>query len=411
MKFTRYELFVVVLLAFVQFTVVLDFMILSPLGAVLMPELGIDPAQFGTVVSAYALSAGVSGILAAGFADKFDRKRLLMFFYAGFVIGTVLCGLATSYAFLLLARIVTGLFGGVMGSIGMAIVADLFPFQARGRVMGLMMTAFSGAQVLGLPIGLYASNHWGWHAPFYLIAAVSLVVGALALVGMRPVVGHLKNPSTQNPFQHLRRTVAQPRYRWAFAATMLLATGGFMLMPFGSAFCVHNLGIPLDDLPVIYVATGVASIFAGPAMGRLSDALGKFPTFCAGSALAALLVLHYTRLGLTPLWIVIALNIVLFVGISARMISSQALTSAIPAMGDRGAFMAVNASLQQLSGGVASWTAGRIISEAADGSLLHYERLGYVVASSMVVTVALMFRLNRMVLAGPPAAPVPSMAE
>src|SRR4051812_47901515 len=162
MKFTRYQKFVIALLAFVQFTVVLDFMILSPLGALLMPKLKIDPSQFGTVVSAYAFSAGLSGILAAGFADKFDRKRMLLFFYAGFVVATALCGVAPDYRFLLFARIVTGLFGGVMGSIGMAIVADLFPFEARGRVMGLMMTAFSGAQVLGLPLGLYLSNLWGW---------------------------------------------------------------------------------------------------------------------------------------------------------------------------------------------------------------------------------------------------------
>ncbi len=403
MKFTRYQSFVIALLAFVQFTVVLDFMILSPLGALLMPKLQISPSQFGTVVSAYAFSAGASGILAAGFADRFDRKRLLLFFYVGFVGGTVLCGLATDYAFLLVARIVTGLFGGVMGSIGMAIVADLFPFEARGRVMGLMMTAFSGAQVLGIPFGLYLSNRWGWHAPFLLIAAVATGVGLLAVVWLQPVNAHLAKPSGRDPFQHLAKTIALPRYQWAFLATMFLATGGFMLMPFGSAFSVHNLGIPLEDLPTVYMVTGLSSIAAGPLMGRLSDAIGKFPTFCVGSAVTVGVVLYYTRLGVTPLGVVMLINAVLFIGITARMISAQALSSAIPAAPDRGAYMAIASSLQQLSGGVSSWVAGRLITQAADGSILHYERLGYVVAATVAVTVVLMFQLNRMVLAQAPA--------
>src|SRR3954464_5674429 len=160
--FTGYQQFVIAILAFLQFTIVLDFMILSPLGALLLQELHITTAQFGLVVSAYAFSAGASGLLAAGFADKFDRKKLLLFFYSGFVLGTLLCGIAPTYHFLFVARMVTGLFGGVIGSISFAIIADLFPFEARGKVMGFVMTAFSASQVLGIPLGLYLSNRWGW---------------------------------------------------------------------------------------------------------------------------------------------------------------------------------------------------------------------------------------------------------
>ena len=175
--FTPYQKFVVAILAFLQFTIILDFMIISPLGAVLMPALKITPSQFGLVVSVYAFSAGAAGLLAAGFADKYDRKKLLLFFYTGFVIGTLLCGLATSYAFLLVARLVTGLFGGVIGSIVFAITTDLFPMSKRGRVMGFVQTAFAASQILGLPSGLYLSNHWGWNAPFFMIVAVSIMIG------------------------------------------------------------------------------------------------------------------------------------------------------------------------------------------------------------------------------------------
>ena len=177
-KFSRYEKVVIGILGFLQFTVILDFMIISPLGAIVMPSLHISPQQFGLAVSSYAFSAGVSGFLAAGFADRFDRKRLLLFFYFGFMLGTLLCGLATSYPLLLLARIVTGLFGGVIGSVVFAITTDLFPLEMRGRVMGVISTAFAASQVLGLPAGLYLTSHWDWHAPFLAIIAVGVPAGA-----------------------------------------------------------------------------------------------------------------------------------------------------------------------------------------------------------------------------------------
>src|SRR6202789_3965449 len=165
-KFSRYEKVVIGILGFLQFTVILDFMIISPLGAIVMPSLHISPQQFGLAVSSYAFSAGVSGFLAAGFADRFDRKRRLLFFYFGFMLGTLLCALATTAPLLLLARIVTGLFGGVIGSVVLAIATDLFPLDMRGRVMGFVQTAFAAAQVLGLPAGIYFANIWSWHVPF-----------------------------------------------------------------------------------------------------------------------------------------------------------------------------------------------------------------------------------------------------
>ena len=397
-RFTRYQVAVVAILAFLQFTVVLDFMILSPLGAMLMHDLGVAPAQFGLVVSVYAFSACGSGLLAAGFADKFDRKKLLLFFYAGFVLGTTLCGLAPSYRFLLGARTVTGLFGGVIGSITMAIVADLFPLAARGRVMGFVMTAFAASQVLGIPLGLYLSNAWGWHAPFLMIAAVSAVVGVVIFTILRPVNAHLLTRIDRNPVHHLIATVAEPRHQWGFAATVLLSLGGYMLMPFGSAFSVHNLGIPLEKLPIIYLATGIAALFAGPAMGRISDAVGKYRTFAAGSVVAIAIVLYYTRLGNTPIGWVIVINVAMFSAISARMVSAQALASAIPAAPDRGAYMSISSSMQQLSGGIASACAGLLVTQTGDGPLEHYERLGYVVSAAMAATVVLMAKIDALVM-------------
>jgi predicted MFS family arabinose efflux permease len=393
--FTSYQVFMIAILAILQFTIILDFMVLSPLGALLMEKLNVSPSQFGLVVSAYAFSAGASGLLSAGFADKFDRKKLLLFFYTGFLVGTVLCAVAPTFHFLLIARIVTGIFGGVIGSISFAIISDLFKMEVRGRVMGFVQMAFAASQILGLPIGLLLANHFGWHAPFWMIAGFGILMGIVIVVYMKPVTAHLLIKSERNPFQHLIKTISESHYLRAFLATTLLATGGFMLMPFGSAFGIHNLGLTMDQLPVLYGVTGAFSILIGPFAGKLSDKIGKFRMFVIGSAIGVIMVAIYTNLGITPLWLIIVLNVLLFTGISTRMISSSALMTAIPEPKDRGAFMSINSSVQQISGGVASAVAGLIVVQTKSGALQHYNTLGIVVIITMLITIVMMYFLDR----------------
>jgi predicted MFS family arabinose efflux permease len=395
--FTPYEKFVVGVLAFLQFTIILDFMILSPLGAILMPALNVTPSQFGVVVSAYAFCAGGSGLLAAGFADRFDRKRLLLFFYCGFLAGTLCCGLASSFRELLAARMLTGLFGGVIGSIVFAITTDLFPLERRGRVMGIVQTAFAASQVLGLPLGLYLANHLGWHGPFLMIVAVGLAVGVVIALKLKPVDAHLKLKVDRSPFRHLAKTFSNRHYLHAFATMALLSTGGFMLMPYSSAFSVNNVGISLDDLPILYMVTGVFAIFMGPWFGRLSDTIGKFKVFCIGSAISSVMVLVYTNLGTTPLLYLMGINVALFAGISARMVSASSLVSAIPGPTDRGSFMSVGSSLQQISGGLSAAVGGMLITQNADGSLGHFDRLGYVLVGVTAVMLTMMYSIDRAV--------------
>ncbi len=394
--FSSYQKFVVAVLAFLQFTVILDFMILSPLGAILMPTLNISPSQFGLVVSAYAFSAGASGLLAAGFADRFDRKKLLMFFYTGFILGTLFCGLAPTYELLLAARIVTGLFGGVVGSVSFAIITDLFPFEMRGRVMGIIQTSFAASQVLGLPFGLFLANHWGWHAPFILIVLIGALAGVMIGMRLQPIREHLKLQHDNNPFVHLFKTVSQMNYLKGFTTTALLSTGGFMLMPFASAFNVNNLGVGLDQLPLIYMVTGVVSIVTGPLVGRLSDRIGKMPIFMMGSVLTIATIAIYTRLSMVSIWTVIIINTIMWIGVSARMISSQALMSALPKPQDRGAYMSVSSSIQQISGGLAAILAGLIVVAEPGGRLDHFDRLGDVIIVSTVITMSFMFMIGNL---------------
>jgi predicted MFS family arabinose efflux permease len=402
--FSSYQKFVAAILAFLNFTVILDFMILSPLGAQLMPALQISPVQFGLLVSTYAFSAGVSGILAAGFADRFDRKKLLLIFYAGFLGGTLLCGLASSYHALLLGRLITGLFAGVVGSVSFAIITDVFPFEMRGRVMGIIQTAFAASSVLGIPIGLLLSTRWRWNAPFLLIVAVGVPVGWLIQARMHPVDDHLRRHPDRSPLHHLIQTVSNKFYLQGFATTTLLSVGGFMLMPFMSAFMVHNVGVPVLKLPLVYVFVGLFSVVAGPLIGRASDRLGKFNVFSFGCAVTIVMVVVFTHLAITPLWLLVAVLVILQIGIFSRMISASALMSALPAPADRGAYMSISSSLQQMAGGVAAVLSGSIVIEAADGFLVHFDRVGYVLVGTTLLTLSMMYLINRKIGAGKPAA-------
>jgi predicted MFS family arabinose efflux permease len=392
---SSYQKWVVALLAFLQFTLILDFMILAPLGAILMPVLKITPAQFGLVVSVYAFSAGASGLLAAGFTDRFDRKKLLLLFYCGFIVGTLLCGVARSYQFLLCARMITGVFAGVIGSTVFAITTDLFPYQLRGRVMGIIQSAFASSSVVGVPLGLYLSNAWGWNAPFLLIVGISVLVAAIASRYLRPIDAHLRLRPDRSPLHHFIHTVSTPRYLQGFATTALLSTGGFMLMPYTSAFTVHNLGIALTHLPLIYMITGVCSMIAGPLIGRASDAVGKYLVFSFGCVATIIMVMIYTHLGVTPISLVILINSLLFLGVSSRMISASALISAIPYAADRGSYMSISSSIQQISGGLAAIVGGLIVSETGTGALEHFDVVGYVVTGSTLITLVMMYFISR----------------
>lgn len=396
--FTGYQIFMVTVLALLQFTVILDFMVLSPLGTILMKTMKMQPHEFGTVVSAYAFSAGISGILAAGFADKFDRKKLLMFFYVGFILGTFFCGIANSYATLLAARIITGVFGGVIGSISMAIVTDVFSLQQRGRVMSFIQMAFAGSQILGLPIGLYLATQFNWHMTFFMIVGLATVIGLAIVVRMKPLTDHLKLQTQSNPLMHLWGTVKKRDYRTGFLATALLSMGGFMLMPFTTDFIVNNVKIPLTDLPTIQVFTGLSSMVIMIVIGSVSDRIKKMTLFTIGSLIACVMVVVYTNLGPSPMWMVILVNMILFMGIMGRVVPATALSSAIPDMADRGAYMSVNASLQQMAGGLAAVFAGFVVvKQGEDAPLQHFDVLGYIMLGFILLCIYLMARVDRLV--------------
>ena len=399
-KFSPYQALVILLLALTQFTVVLDFMVMSPLGDMLMKSMELSTKQFGLAVSAYAISAGVSGLLTAGFADRFDRKKLLMFFYIGFIGGTLFCGLATTYPLLIAARIITGIFGGVIGSISLAIVADLFHLQQRGRAMGFIQMGFGASQVLGIPISLYIANHWGWQSPFLMIVGLAIIIWALIMLKLAPVTKHLELRTEKTAIKHLWHTLRLRNYRTGFLLTALLSLGGFMMMPWGSAFAVNNLHVSYEQLPILFMSSGVAALIIMPLIGKLSDKLDKVKIFTVAALSMMVIIVIYTHLGPIPFLLILAMNILMMAAIMSRIVPSMALVSALPKMQDRGAFMSISASLQQIAGGIAAGIGGMIVvQKTKESPLLHYDILGYLIVVIIIFNIIQIRRVNNLVKA------------
>ena len=397
-KFNKYQVITIVILALTQFTVVLDFMVMSPLGDMLMKSMGLTTSQFGFAVSSYAFSAAIAGFLTAGFADKFDRKSLLLFFYIGFIIGTLMCSLATNYSMLITARIVTGLFGGVIGSISLAIVADLFPIQKRGRVMGYLQMGFGASQVLGIPISLYIANYWNWEAPFMMIVIFAVVIWLLIAWKLQPINKHLLIKTDKNVFLHLWHTVARREYRVGFLTTALLSLGGFMMMPWGSAFAINNLKVTPNQLPIMFMVGGISSLIIMPLIGRLSDRFEKLKVFTYASIWMATVVVIYTNMSAVPFYFILIMNVAMMIGIMSRMVPAMALNSALPEMQDRGAFMSVNSSLQQFAGGIAAAIGGMIVVQQTKTSPIeNYNILGYFILVLSAINILMVYRLSKIV--------------
>lgn len=396
-RFSSYQVLLITLLALTQFTVVLDFMVMNPLGYKLMKAMNLSTSQFGVVVSSYAFSACASGILTAGFADRFDRKKMLLFFYIGFVLGTLFCGLAPNYTMLVAARIITGIFGGVIGSISMAIVSDIFPLKQRGRVMGFMQMGFGASQVLGIPISLFLANKWGWQSPFFMIVVLAFIICLMIAIVVKPITAHLDEKNEKNVLLHFGRTLINSRYLVGFLFTALLSIGGYMIMPWGSKFAVNNLHVTDEQLPFLFMFAGISVLIVMPIIGRLSDRIDKFVLFTFASIFTIVIVLIYTNLPPVSFWIVVVLQVLMMAAIMSRFVPSQALVSALPEMHDRGAFMSINSSLQQLAGGIGAVIGSFIVFQKDnDSPLENYNILGSVIAFFAVVCIFILFQVRKM---------------
>src|SRR4051812_4457686 len=274
------ERVVLLVLAAIQFTHIMDFMVMMPLAPQLMRELDLGAGQFSALVAAYSVAAGIVGLLSAPFIDRFDRRTLLLVVYAGFTVATLFCGLASNAHTLLIARAIGGAFGGVSGSLCLAIVSDLVPPERRAAGIGIVMTAFAVAAAIGVPVGLQLASMWGWEAPFLFVAAVGAIVWCLILRVVPPVRGHLQSGTNKGQaFKELLRDRNAGR-GIVFMAVMVL--GHFSIIPLLSPHLVGDLALPEKYLFLVYLIGGVASVVSAPRGGRLGERVGRPAAFWGG---------------------------------------------------------------------------------------------------------------------------------
>ncbi len=369
----RRELATLVALAAVQFTHVLDFMIMLPLGPQLMRAFDLTPAQFTYLVAAYGLAAAVSGFAGGFVLDRIDRKRALVFVYAGFGLATLACALAPTHATLLAARLTAGAFGGISGSLVTAMIGDIIPPTRRGRAMGYVMAAFPLASVLGVPIGLTLAGKFNWHAPFFMLAGCSACILALAAFALPNIRTAVKN---HEPIRQMREILTHGVHLRAFALTCFLVMAGGCIIPFLAPSFVINYGLAESDLPKLYAIGGVAAFISAPVVGRLSDRLDRLHLLAVITFLAAIVVVTLTNLETATFTVAAILMASFMVTMSSRFAPAMAMVTDAVSARYRGGFMSVNSALQQAFGGFANLLAGVFITTGADGRLVGFPALG-----------------------------------
>lgn len=383
------------ILAAINFTHIMDFVIVAPLNPFLKEAFHITTREFGFLVASYTLSAGVSGFLAFFWVDKFDRRSVLLSLYLGFMLGNVLCALAPTFHLLVLARIVAGAFGGVMGAVLMSVVGDVVPPERRGKAMGIVMSAFSAASVIGIPLGLILTEKYSWHAPFILLSGLSLLVFVFMYFKLPSIKIHLKNAIVENPWDMLMSILKDVNVRWSLLFTVMIMLAGFTVVPYISDYMVFNVGLPKEDLRYIYLFGGIATVASGPLVGRLADMYGKQRVYCIVALLSIAPILLMTHLPVLSKPLIFVASTSFFIFFGGRFVPAIAIMTSSVEPRNRGKFMSINSSTQQLSNALATSIAGFVIYNSADGRLVGFGTVGVLASVFTVFSIFIAYRVKQ----------------
>ncbi|PHK98477.1 MFS transporter [Neolewinella marina] len=399
------------ILATVQFCHIIDFMIIMPLGKTIMQAFDITPGQFAWVVSAYALAAFAGNLVSTVVIDRFDRRTALLFLFTCFTAGTLACAFAPTYGFLLAARFGTGLFGGTLGALVLAIVGDVIPLARRASAMGWVMTAFSAASVVGVPAGIWIAAEYSWHAPFYATAALAAIFVTVAFFFVPPMRGHLRRETvvadealdevSREPEAQLlqprsvgskiaapfRAIFSNPNQRAALLFTLTLMLGHFTIIPFIAPYMQINVGFADKQVSLIYLIGGGLTVVLLPLFGRLADRFGRMQVFTASSFLALFSIYALTNLDTNSIPVALLVTSSFFVVASGRNVPATTMVTSVVRPENRGGFMSIRQSVNEMALFFSSVVAGFIITEGPDGKLQHYELLGYFTIVMSVVAV------------------------
>jgi len=385
---TKKERTLLLLLAGLNFTHILDFIVMMPLGNYLIESLHITAFEFSTLVAAYSISAFFSGLAIATFVDRFDRKKPLLIAYTGFLLGTVACGFAPNYVLLLLARIVAGTFGGIIGAQVFAIVGDLFTYERRGRAMGVVMGGFAIASIIGVPLSLKVANifNHNWHLPFLMIGAVAIILIPLVIRIVPNMTAHITGEKQGNYFSALSKATKIPIQRSALMFSGLLMMGHFLIIPFINPYLEFNKGFSKESLPTLYLVGGFASLVAALYLGRMADKKGKLTVFSISIGLSMIMVWIITRLPEVAFPLVMLFFAIFFMVATGRIVTAQAMITQVVPPEQRGSFMSINGSIQQLGSGIAALCAGTIVRTQRNGHIINYDWVGYLSIAVLLFT-------------------------
>lgn len=390
------EKLLLLILAIIQFTHIIDFMIIMPLGAQLMEIFAISPQQFSLIVSSYAGSAFVMGLLSALFIDRFDRKTAILVLYIGFTIGTLACSFADSYYFFLLARSFTGAFGGILAALVLSIIGDVIPFERRAQATGTVMTAFSAASVVGVPAGLYLAAEFGWRMPFVVVGVVAAVVSVMIYFVAPSMRKHLESGKVQrSKLKIITNITTDPNQLRALAFNLILILGHFSIIPFIAPYMQLNIGFSDYQITYIYIIGGLLTVFLLPFFGKLSDKFGNPQIFTIASIGALVSIFMITNLPPVSIPLALVVTSSFFVVASGRTVPATTLVTSVVKPESRGSFMSVRSSLVELGLAVSSALAGMVIAEdPVTGQLLNYQYVGYFAMGASLIAIFMVWRLR-----------------
>ncbi|HVD99732.1 MAG TPA: MFS transporter [Cytophagaceae bacterium] len=383
------------ILAAVNFTHIMDFVVMAPLNTILRNELSINSKQFGFLLASYTLSAAVAGVIGSFFIDRFDRRKSLLFLYIGFTISNLACALSNDYYTFMAARILAGGFGGMLGSLIFSIIGDAVPQERRGKATGIVMAAFSVASVIGIPAGLHLAVELNWHAPFYLLTILSALIFIAAFVFMPSLTLHMNNRLAKSSLENIFDLFATPNVRWSFLFMLLLMMAGLTVVPFLSDYVVRNVGLDVSDLRYVYICGGLATVVFSPLAGRLADKYGKQKVFLIAGFISIIPIYIMTHLPASSLAFTLCMSTLFFIFFGARFVPAISMMTSSVDMKQRGSFMSINSTVQQLGSSLAISLAGIVVTNAPDGSLINFGTCGVIAIVATIGCILVSFKVKQ----------------
>ena len=382
-------------LAVINFSHIIDSMLIMPLGDIFIEIFEINALQYSYLVSSYALGAVVSSITAFLYLDRFDRKHALVFLYTGFVVGTLCCGFANSFWMLVIFRFLTGAFGGIIGALAFAIVSDLYKFVERGKAMGVLMAAFSAASALGVPFGLYLAASYSWRMPFLGLGGLGVILLLFIIFKFPNIRAHIDHADVAPSVKRtIRMLVYDKNQLNALLLGMVLVLGHFIIIPFISPYMIRNVGFTQMDVTKIFLFGGIAMVFSAPLVGRLTDKFGVMRIFTIFIFLSFIPTIAITQMGPNLIWYGLFYTTLFFIFASSRMIPANTIITAAVGSENRGSFMSMKSALQQLAIALASLLSGTIVVINEEGLYENYDYVGYLSVLICLLSIYLCSKLR-----------------